>query len=218
MVVSGNEPLNALPTFSATANRCWSSRQSCGWMATLTVEYGGVYWALCLVQRLVLKPLGVQRLEPKYAVHIFWLPVVDQKSASINRHSSLAAARWLVAATFPDHWVEAYLLSTGFNCFTSPERLEIQKFTCPRLILRWTPQLAFGHTKVDSPRLNLESDVMNGCEEIEWWRMMLSWMSGRMDGCLWDGDGLLNKTAHHTFSTLSPGALCMCLCCACWIV
>ncbi len=41
---------------------------------------------------LALSPLGVQRLEPKYAVHIFWLPMVDQKSASINRHSSLAAA------------------------------------------------------------------------------------------------------------------------------
>ncbi len=39
-----------------------------------TVESGGVDLALCLVQRLVLKPLGVQRLEPKYAVHIFWLP------------------------------------------------------------------------------------------------------------------------------------------------
>ena len=89
-------------------------------MATLTVEYGGVYWALCLVQRLVLKPLGVQRLEPKYAVHIFWLPVVDQKSASINRHSSLAAAGSSTGATFPVYCAEAYLFNAGFNCFTPP--------------------------------------------------------------------------------------------------
>jgi hypothetical protein len=58
-------------------------------------------------------------------------------------------------------------LSTGFNCFASPERLDHQEVTCPRLILRWTSQLAFSHTKVDSPRLNLRSDAMDGCEEVE---------------------------------------------------
>ena len=29
------------------------------------------------------------------------------------------------------------------------------------------PSVHYGHTKVDSPRLDLENDVMNGCEEIE---------------------------------------------------
>jgi hypothetical protein len=40
-------------------------------------------------------------------------------------------------------WLEAYLLSTGFTCFTSPERFECQMFTCPRLILSRTSQNAF---------------------------------------------------------------------------
>ena len=40
-------------------------------------------------------------LEPKYAVHIFWLGVVDLRSASINRHSSLATTPYWDSCHLP---------------------------------------------------------------------------------------------------------------------